>query len=53
MNESYVTLYNVIDTRTDLRHSVAIVKQSNVKWFVPVPVVEPTNADIQNNEIGG
>jgi len=30
-----VTLYNVIDTRTGLFHSVAIVKKRNAKWFVP------------------
>ena len=30
-----VTLYNVIDTRTMLFHSVAVVKEKNVKWFIP------------------
>ena len=33
MNE-LITLYNVIDTRTNKYHSVAIVKQKYVKWFV-------------------
>ena len=31
----YVTLYNVIDIRTDQFHSVAIVKEKNVKYFIP------------------
>lgn len=30
-----ITLYNVIDIRTGLFHSVAIVKQRNEKYFVP------------------
>lgn len=30
-----VTLYNVIDTRTNQFHSIAVVKQRNVKYFVP------------------
>ena len=30
-----ITLYNVIDTRTGLFHSVAMVKQRNAKYFVP------------------
>ena len=30
-----ITLYNVIDIRTGLFHSVAIVKQRNAKYFVP------------------
>lgn len=30
-----VTLYNVIDTRTNQFHSVAVVKEKNVKWFIP------------------
>ena len=34
-----VTLYNVVDKRTGLFHSVAIVKQRNAKWFVPVEEV--------------
>lgn len=29
-----IKLYNVIDTRTGRFHSVAIVSQRNVKWFV-------------------
>ena len=35
-----VTLYNVIDTRTNQYHSVAVVKERNVKWFVPQPIQE-------------
>lgn len=30
-----VKLYNVIDTRTGLHHSIAIVKEQNERWFVP------------------
>lgn len=30
-----VTLYNVIDTRTNKFHSVVRVKENKVKWFVP------------------
>lgn len=29
-----VTLYDVIDTRTNQYHSVAIVKEKNVKYFI-------------------
>lgn len=29
-----ITLYNVIDTRTDMHHSVAIVKDQDARWFV-------------------
>lgn len=29
-----VTLYDVIDTRTGQYHSVAVVKERNVKYFV-------------------
>lgn len=31
-----VTLHNVIDTRTNQFHSIAIVKERNAKWFVEV-----------------
>ena len=30
-----VRLYNVIDIRTGQFHSVAVVSQRNVKWFIP------------------
>lgn len=30
----YITLYNVIDTRTNKFHSIAIVKERNAKWFI-------------------
>ena len=33
--DEYVTLYNVIDTRTGQFHSVAVVKEKNAKYFVP------------------
>lgn len=39
-----VTLYNVLDTRTEKIHSVAIVSEKNVKWFVPI-VKEETEAE--------
>ena len=30
-----ITLTNVIDIRTGLFHSVAIIKQRNAKYFIP------------------
>ena len=30
-----VKLYNVIDIRTNQFYSVAIVKESKVRWFIP------------------
>ncbi len=30
-----VTLYDVIDVRTGNRHSIAVVKAKNVKWYIP------------------
>lgn len=30
-----ITLHNVIDIRTGQRHSVAVVKPRNAKWYVP------------------
>lgn len=35
MNMNMIVLYNVIDIRTEQFHSVAIVKEQNVKWFIP------------------
>lgn len=35
-----ITLYNVIDTRTEQFHSVAIVKEKNVRFFVSAEEVE-------------
>lgn len=32
----YVTLYSVKDIRTNLIHSVAIVKARNARFYVPV-----------------
>lgn len=29
-----ITLYNVIDTRTNMHHSVAVVRKQDVRWFV-------------------
>lgn len=37
MNER-ITLFNVIDTRTNQFHSVAIIKRKNARWFVPYEV---------------
>lgn len=31
----YVRLQNVIDTRTDKHHSVAIVEEKNARYYVP------------------
>lgn len=42
-----VTLYNVIDTRTDQFHSVAIVKERNVKWFRPQPVQDVSFEEVE------
>lgn len=46
--DRYVTLYNVIDTRTGKFHSVVVVRESNARFFVPAvrdeksaPVEEP------------
>ena len=33
--ETYITLTDVIDTRTNTYYSVAVVKERNAKWFVP------------------
>lgn len=30
-----ITLYNVIDIRTGIFHSVVITRARNAKWFVP------------------
>lgn len=30
-----ITLYNVIDIRTGVYHSVVITKEKNRKWFIP------------------
>lgn len=35
-----VTLYNVIDTRTNQFHSVVIVSQRKAKFFVPAELEE-------------
>lgn len=37
-----VTLYNVIDTRTNQFHSVVIVSQRKAKFFIPA---EPEEAE--------
>lgn len=33
--DRYVTLYNVIDTRTGKYHSVVMVRESKAKYFIP------------------
>lgn len=35
-----ITLYNVIDKRTNQFHSVAIISDKNLKWFEEVDVDE-------------
>lgn len=35
-----VTLYNVVDIRNNQFHSIAIVKERNAKWYVPVEAEE-------------
>lgn len=37
---NYITLYNVIDIRTNQFHSVAIIKEKNRKWFIDAEVEE-------------
>lgn len=37
-----ITLYNVIDTRTNQFHSVVIVSQRKAKFFIPA---EPEEAE--------
>lgn len=36
-----ITLKNVIDTRTGLFHSVAVVKEKNARFFVPQETETP------------
>ena len=35
-----IKLYDVVDTRTNQFHSIAIIKERNAKWFVPATEVE-------------
>lgn len=35
-----VTLHNVIDTRTGKFHSIAVVSEKKVKYFIPANEVE-------------
>lgn len=42
-----VTLHNVIDTRTGQKYSVAVVKERNVKWYVPA---EKEEKERENND---
>lgn len=35
-----IILYNILDTRTNQVHSVAVIRESNAKWFVPVETDE-------------
>ena len=48
---SLIKLYNVVDIRTNQFHSVAIVKERNVKWFVPIIIVESEEAENEPEEI--
>lgn len=34
--KKYIKLYNVIDTRTNEFHSVAVVSERNLRYFVPM-----------------
>lgn len=34
--KKYIKLYNVIDTRTNEFHSVAVVSEKNLRYFVPM-----------------
>lgn len=43
MAKVYVTLYNVRDTRNDKEHSVAIVEEKKVRYFVPIDSEETQN----------
>ena len=53
-----VRLENVIDTRTDKFHSVAIVKEKYAKWFIDAdpethePIVEAPSEE-EEEEVGG
>ena len=46
-----VKLYNVVDIRTNQFHSVAIVKERNAKWFVPVIIGESEEKKNEPEEI--
>lgn len=53
--DGYVRLENVIDTRTGLLHSVAIVKVENMQYFVPAdeepePIIELTDEEEAEEE---
>lgn len=43
-----VTLYDVIDTRTNQFHSVAMVKERNARWFVPAVEEEPEEEKLED-----
>lgn len=38
--KQYIKLTNVVDIRTGNFHSVAVVKEQNVRWFIPVEEFE-------------
>ena len=40
-----VTLYNVVDIRTDQFHSIAVVKERNAKYFVEVDEEEDDSSN--------
>lgn len=46
-----VTFYNVKDLRTNQFHSIAIVKERNVKWFIPVIIGESEEEEDEPEEI--
>lgn len=46
----YVTLYNVVDTRTGQEHSVAVVREKNVKYFEPVEAEDDEDEQPENVE---
>lgn len=46
-----VRLYDVVDTRTGLYHSVAIVKKRNSRFFVPADEWVDPNPDSTDSDI--
>lgn len=52
-----ITLYNVIDTRTNSFYSVAIVSEKNARWFIPVlqeePPVEEVSEEVETPAVSG
>lgn len=44
-----VTLYNVVDIRNNQFHSIAIVKERNVKWYVPEKTKNTNEENVETN----